>query len=180
MKGAFMIDSYKPTWLLEAIYHVTPEQLKKHHIKGILTDLDNTLIAWDNPHGTEELLNWLLAMKDAGIPVVVVSNNNEQRVAKALEKFDLDFVARALKPFSKGIKEGAKKLNLHPSELVMVGDQLMTDIKAANAAGMRSILVKPVVPTDSWKTKFNRWVEKKVMRKLKEKYPDMKWRRELT
>ena len=58
-----MIDSYKPTWLLEAIYHVTPEQLKKHHIKGILTDLDNTLIAWDNPHGTEELLNWLLACK---------------------------------------------------------------------------------------------------------------------
>ena len=74
-------------------------------------------------------------MQDAGIPVVVVSNNNEQRVAKALEKFDLDFVARALKPFSKGLKEGAKKLNLHPSELVMVGDQLMTDIKATNANG---------------------------------------------
>ena len=80
-------SNYKPTWMVEAIYQITPAQLKNLGIKAVLTDLDNTLIAWNNPDGTEELLTWILEMKNAGIPVVVVSNNNSKRVARAIEKF---------------------------------------------------------------------------------------------
>lgn len=50
-----MFSNYKPTWMVDAIYKITPSQLKAQGIKGILTDLDNTLIAWNNPDGTEEL-----------------------------------------------------------------------------------------------------------------------------
>ena len=99
-----MLDKYKPTWMVEAIYQITPEQLKMHGFRAVLTDLDNTLIAWNNPNGTKELIDWLKMMDDAGIPVVVVSNNKASRVAKALESFQLGFVARAMKPFAVGIK----------------------------------------------------------------------------
>ena len=54
--------------------------------------------------------------------------------------------------------------------MVMVGDQLMTDIRAAHRAGIRSILVKPLVQHDSIKTQINRARERRVMRKITEKY----------
>ncbi|BDP70506.1 haloacid dehalogenase [Enterococcus faecium] len=158
-----MFSNYKPTWMVEAIYQITPAQLKNLGIKAVLTDLDNTLIAWNNPDGTEELLTWILEMKNAGIPVVVVSNNNSKRVARAIEKFDLLYVARAMKPLARGINIAKKQLDLADDEIVMVGDQIMTDIRGANRAGIRSILVKPIIATDSWKTQFNRFWEKEII-----------------
>lgn len=174
-----MFSTYKPTWMVEAIYQVTPEQLKKHEIKAVLTDLDNTLIAWNNPDGTEELREWLERMKQAEIPVVVVSNNSAERVERAIQQFDLDYVARALKPLSNGINRACKELAIEKSQIVMVGDQIMTDIKAANSAGIRSILVQPVVQTDGWKTQFNRFWERKIMKYLLNTHPEMKWRGEI-
>jgi HAD superfamily (subfamily IIIA) phosphatase, TIGR01668 len=174
-----MFSKFKPTWMVEAIYQVTPEQLKKHGIQAVLTDLDNTLIAWNNPDGTAELHAWLETMKAAGIPVMVVSNNNEQRVERAIQAFDLPYVARALKPRAKGINRACAQLGVDKSAVVMVGDQLMTDIKAASSAGIRSILVQPIVATDSWKTQFNRLMERIVMKHLLKKHPEMKWKGEI-
>lgn len=179
LKGENMFSKYKPTWMVEAIYQITPEHCHSLGIKAILTDLDNTLIAWDNPDGTEELRHWLEGMQAAGIPVIVVSNNSHDRVSEALKFLNLEFIPRALKPFTRGINQGVKRLGLTKDEVIMVGDQIMTDIKASNTAGVRSVLVKPVVETDSWKTQFNRFMERKIMRYLKSKHPDMVWQGEL-
>lgn len=174
-----MFSKFKPTWMVSEIYQITPEQLHRHGIKAVLTDLDNTLIAWNNPDGTQELQDWLQSLRQAGIPVVVVSNNNHERVRRAVAQFEIDFVARALKPLGKGIKEGIARLNISKDEVVMVGDQIMTDIRASHQAGVQSILVKPIVPTDSWKTQFNRFLERKMMNYLQKKHPDMKWQGEM-
>lgn len=171
-----MLDKYKPTWMVDAIYQITPEQLKQQGIKAVLTDLDNTLIAWDNPDGTKELLDWLKVMDEAGIPVVVVSNNKASRVARAVQQFRLDFVSRAMKPFSAGIKSAQRKLGLSSDEIIMIGDQIMTDVRGANAAGIRSVLVRPIVDTDNWNTQINRFFERKIMRYLLNKHPEMKWK----
>lgn len=171
-----MLDKYKPTWMVDAIYQITPEQLKQQGIKAVLTDLDNTLIAWDNPDGTKELLDWLKVMDAAGIPVVVVSNNKASRVARAVQQFRLDFVSRAMKPFSAGIKSAQRKLGLSSDEIIMIGDQIMTDVRGANAAGIRSVLVRPIVDTDNWNTQINRFFERKIMRYLLNKHPEMKWK----
>ena len=171
-----MFSKYKPTWMIDAIYKNTPAQLKKLGIKAVLTDLDNTLIAWNNPDGTEELKTWLLEMKNAGITVLVVSNNKDSRIKRVVEKFDLDYVARALKPTARGFKLAEKKLGLKPSEMLMVGDQIMTDIRGANAAGIRNVLVQPIVDTDGWNTRINRFFERKIMKYLSKKHPEMTWR----
>ncbi|WP_049098638.1 YqeG family HAD IIIA-type phosphatase [Enterococcus faecalis] len=171
-----MFSKYKPTWMIDAIYKINPAQLKKLGIKAVLTDLDNTLIAWNNPDGTEELKTWLLEMKNAGITVLVVSNNKDSRIKRVVEKFDLDYVARALKPTARGFKLAEKKLGLKPSEMLMVGDQIMTDIRGANAAGIRNVLVQPIVDTDGWNTRINRFFERKIMKYLSKKHPEMTWR----
>lgn len=172
-----MFKKFKPTWMVEAIYQITPEQLKAHGIKVVLTDLDNTLIAWNNPEGTKEMHEWMQQMEAAQIPVVVVSNNKEERVAKAVSKLGLPYIARAMKPFAKGFKEAERRFNLPKEAFLMVGDQVMTDIRGANGAGIRTALVKPIVETDAWNTRINRFMERRVMNHLTKKHDDMKWRK---
>ncbi|SEM40713.1 hypothetical protein SAMN05216431_102105 [Ligilactobacillus sp. WC1T17] len=154
-----MFATFQPTWQIESIYDLKASQLKKRNIKAVLTDLDNTLIAWNNPDGTPMLREWLQEMKKANILVIVVSNNNHARVKKALAKLDLPFISRALKPFSRGLRLALKRYNLTKADVVMVGDQLLTDVAAANHFKIRSILVKPIVESDAWNTKINRFFE---------------------
>lgn len=175
-----MLKQFKPTWTLKSIYDLTPDQLRKHDIKLVLTDLDNTLIAWNNPDGTPELKRWLAEMKQAEIPVVVVSNNNEKRVQKAVDKFGLPFISRAMKPLKRGVKIAIKQYNIDPSNIVLVGDQMMTDVLAANRSGIKSILVKPILESDAWNTRFNRFLERKIKNQLiKKENFQIKWERNL-
>lgn len=174
-----MLEIFKPTWMVSRAYEISPADLQRHGIRAVFSDLDNTLIAWNNPNGTPELRAWLQELRAANIPLIVVSNNSRERIGKAVAKLDLPYVARSLKPLSFGITRARKKLDLQPSEVVMVGDQLMTDIIAANNAQVRSILVKPLIETDKWVTKPNRFMEKFVMKELYRQYPTMTWQEEL-
>ncbi|GAB6091858.1 YqeG family HAD IIIA-type phosphatase [Furfurilactobacillus curtus] len=174
-----MVAQFKPTWMISAIYNITPEQLNRAGIKTILTDLDNTLIAWNNPDGTPQLREWLALMNQHGIQVVVVSNNSAKRISHAVAALGLPFVSRALKPFTRGIRQAKRRYHLTNDDVVMIGDQLMTDIWAANHAHVRSILVKPLIETDKWDTRINRFFERFVMRRLLKIYPNLTWQEEL-
>ncbi|MDN6207077.1 MAG: YqeG family HAD IIIA-type phosphatase [Lactococcus sp.] len=169
------IENYRPDFLLAAAYQLTAESLKRHQIHAVLVDLDNTLTAWNNPDGTQEMRDWLAEMKATNIKVVVVSNNNHDRVKRAVARFDVPFISRAMKPFDYGIKKAIKLVDEQPEHVIMVGDQLMTDIRAAKRAGIRSVLVKPLVESDAWNTKFNRARERRVWRKLIEKHGEPEW-----
>nr|WP_239517222.1 YqeG family HAD IIIA-type phosphatase [Streptococcus suis] len=168
-----------PDFALEKAYDVTVESLKKHGIKLVFVDLDNTLIAWNNPDGTPEMRQWLHDLQDAGIPVVVVSNNKYERVKRAVEKFGIEFEAFALKPFTFGINRALKRFDVQPYEVIMIGDQLMTDIRAAKRAGLKSVLVKPLIKTDSINTQINRWRERRTMKKIIAKYGAIDYKREM-
>lgn len=174
-----MLAKFKPTWMVKSIYAVSPQQLKQHGIRAVFSDLDNTLIAWNNPDGTPKLHRWMAELNQAGIPLIVISNNSKKRVAKAVASLGLPFIARSMKPFSFGITHARKKLGLKNREVVMVGDQLMTDIIAANQAGVYSILVKPLISTDKWITVPNRLLGRGVWQLLKKKYPNLKWEEKL-
>lgn len=164
------IEDYIPTFVVNAVYDLRPDVLREQGIKAVLVDLDNTLIAWNNPDGTPELRAWLDEMTEAGLPVVVVSNNKHARVQRAVEQFGVDFISRAMKPFAHGINKAITAYGFDRDEVVMVGDQLMTDIRAAHRAGIRSILVKPLVTSDAWNTKINRWRERRVKAKIEAQY----------
>lgn len=171
------IEDYKPTYMVESVHNLKAEDLLREGIRAVLVDLDNTLIAWNNPDGTEELRNWLDEMTQADIVVVVVSNNNHDRVEKAVHRFGVDFVSRALKPFTRGIDIAIKRYGLDRSEVIMVGDQMMTDIRAAHRARIRSVLVKPILPSDAWNTRFNRARERRVWAKLEQKYGKLNYQK---
>lgn len=174
-----MFEGFKPTYMVESIYHITPDQLKKQNVRAVLADLDNTLIAWDNPEGTEETIQWIQTMKEHNLPVVILSNNKRKRVQPVANVLELDFVPRAMKPLQRGFKQAEKLLGVPKKELLMVGDQILTDIRGANTAGIRSVLVKPIIETDAWNTRINRFIELRIMNQLIKHNPDMEWRHSL-
>ncbi len=170
---------FKPTWMVESIYNITPAELVKYNFKGVMADLDNTLVAWNNPRHDDITIQWVEQIKGFGIPVVIVSNNHSDRIRPLADALDVSFVSSAFKPLSRGFKEGQKHLDLPKNQILMVGDQLLTDIFGGNCYGLDTVLVKPIVPTDAGATRFNRKFESLILKALLKNNQDMKWRHSL-
>lgn len=174
-----IINRLKPTYVVEKIYYLNAKELKAKGIKAIFTDLDNTLIAWNNPRGTAELKQWVEEMRAAGIKIVVISNNTTKRVSKAVNHLNLDFESWSLKPLPKGIKKALRDFDLNKDEVLMVGDQLLTDVFASNIAGVKSVWTKQLVKTDMWQTWLNRKIEKLVIKQLFGSEKNIIWKKGL-
>ncbi|WP_261806105.1 YqeG family HAD IIIA-type phosphatase [Lapidilactobacillus luobeiensis] len=170
---------FKPDWLLTSIYALRPIDLKRNGINTILTDLDNTLIAWHEPESSGQLRAWLAEMAQSQIQVIVISNNNAKRVARAVADLDIPFIHSARKPLPSGIKRALRQFKLEPQQTIMVGDQLLTDVQAGHLAGVRTVMVKPLVETDSWVTLFSRFMEGFIMKHYARKDAQFKWRERL-
>lgn len=149
-----------PRYTIDCIYHLNANQLAEKGIKAVFSDLDNTLLAWNKRETAQEMMQLKQALQAAGIRLVVISNNSDERVGKVLQPWGIDFIARARKPLPTGILRGLRKYDLQKKQVLMVGDQLITDVQAANLAGVGSVLVKPLVATDKWNTRINRFFEK--------------------
>lgn len=158
-----------PKEFVTSVFEITPEKLMEHGIKGIITDLDNTLIAWDKPDATNEIILWMQLMQESGIKVIIASNNNQERVKRFAEPLGIPFIARARKPLGAAYYAAMKELRLKKNEVVMVGDQLLTDIMGANRLKLYTILVRPVAESDGFVTRFNRFVERRVFSLLERK-----------
>lgn len=151
---------FRPTYTIDSIYNLDINALKNMGIKAIFSDLDNTLLAWNNFETDDSLQKLERRLADADIKLIVISNNSSERISKVLDVYRIEFAARARKPLPVGINNAIAKYKLNKSDVLMVGDQLLTDIVAGNLAGVRTVLVKPLVKTDKWNTRINRCVEK--------------------
>ncbi|WP_079530345.1 YqeG family HAD IIIA-type phosphatase [Halobacillus hunanensis] len=164
-----MLKHFLPNEHVQSIQDIDPESLKEKGIKGIITDLDNTLVAWDEPDATEEIVSWFRLMNHHGIQVTIASNNNENRVKLFSEPLNTSFIHSARKPLSRAFKRARKDMNIQTNEIVVVGDQLMTDVLGGNVAGLYTILVVPIVETDGFWTRFNRKIERRILNWMKRK-----------
>lgn len=168
-----------PTYMVESIYDLSVDELRQHGIKTVLTDLDNTLLAWNNPEGTPELRQWLTDLRQGGLEVIVISNNTDRRVQQAVAPLGVDYVAWSLKPLPRGINYVLKKHHLNKHEVIMVGDQLLTDVWSAHLAGVRSVLVKRLIESDMWQSWLNRRIEKQAKKIIFKQNPKLKWEKSL-
>ena len=146
---------------------ITPAFLKKHGIKGLILDVDNTLTTHDNPVPAEGIIQWLENMKKNGIKLIIVSNNHAERVRKFADPIGLDFVSDSGKPLKRGYTAAMKKMGLSPEETAAVGDQLFTDVWGANLAKVRMLYVEPMElePKSKRFIRFKRVLEKPFLPK---------------
>ncbi|ASK63124.1 hypothetical protein CFK37_13685 [Virgibacillus phasianinus] len=164
-----MLKNFLPNEHVKSVFDIHPAALKQRGIKGIITDLDNTLVAWDVKNATPEIINWFKQMKDHDITIMIISNNKQERVKIFAEPLDTPFVFSARKPLSHAFKTAANQMGLKKENIVVVGDQLLTDVLGGNFAGFYTILVLPIVQTDGKITQFNRKIERRILNYMRRK-----------
>lgn len=164
-----MLKLFLPSEHVQSIFDITPQTLKEQGIKGIITDLDNTLVEWDRPTATPKLIEWFEEMKSQGILVTIVSNNNEKRVQSFSDPLKIPFIFQARKPMGRAFRRAIREMNLKREETVVIGDQLLTDVLGGNRNGFHTILVVPVAQSDGFFTRINRRIERRILAFLRKK-----------
>jgi HAD superfamily phosphatase (TIGR01668 family) len=164
-----VLKHFLPNEHVKSILDIKPEDLKEKGIKGIITDLDNTLVEWDRPNATPQLIKWFNQMKKHNILVTIVSNNKEARVKAFSDPLQIPFIFRAKKPLGPAFNKALSQMGIKKEETVVIGDQLLTDVLGGNRSGFHTILVVPVAQTDGLATKFNRFVERRILNWFRKK-----------
>lgn len=164
-----MFKKLTPDLYVKSVFHIDLDDLHKRGIKAIITDLDNTLVAWDDPLPNEKLLGWLKGVQGSGFSVYIVSNNSKERVRKFAEAFGVPAISKATKPRRGAFRTACDELGVKPEEAAVVGDQIFTDVLGGNRLGLYTILVVPVSGKEFIGTKFVRTIERFVLRSLKKR-----------
>lgn len=157
-----------PSIYQKSIFDIDYAKLKQKGIKCLIFDLDNTLALIEDkrcPERTKRLCQKL--KKD--FQIVIISNNNQKRIQPYLDELEVDGIPMAMKPSLKGLKRIMKKYGYEKKQMIMIGDQLMTDIVSANRFSIMSALVDPLGKKDLKITSFNRYLERKVLKRLAER-----------
>lgn len=157
---------FHATVALRSVLQIQPGLLRQYGIRGLMLDLDNTLTTHDNPAPAEGVLSWIGLMRQAGIAMMIVSNNRPHRVQPFAAALGLPFVAEGAKPLPRGFWLAQKRMQLPFSQLAVVGDQIFTDILGANLCGVKSIYVRPIQYENKGFLRVKRWLERPFLPKV--------------
>ncbi|EFM12704.1 HAD superfamily (subfamily IIIA) phosphatase, TIGR01668 [Paenibacillus curdlanolyticus YK9] len=163
-----MFERLLPNLRLNSVYDLDIEALARQGIKGIITDLDNTLVGAKEPLATPRLVEWLNKLRERGFKVVIVSNNNETRVSRFANPLGIPYIHAARKPANRAFHRAFELLALSPEQVVIMGDQMLTDVLGGNRLGVYTILVPPISPRDEGiMTRVNRFIERIALTRLR-------------
>lgn len=157
-----MLRRFYPKRLAESSYAIDYEKLYQEGYRGLLFDIDNTLVE----HGadaTPRALELFERLKKIGFQTCLISNNSEARVSRFNKKIGTNYIYKANKPFKKNYIKAVKVMGTRIDTTVFVGDQLFTDVYGANKIGMMTYLVKPIHPKEEIQIILKRKLERIVL-----------------
>lgn len=153
---------FYPDYYYPSTYSIPFEKMYAQGIRGVLFDVDNTLV----PHGApadERAKQLFIDLKAMGMSYCLISNNKEKRVASFNKEIKAPYIFDAHKPSTKNYKKAMEIMGTSTENTAFVGDQLFTDVWGAKRTGMLSILVKPMDPKEEIQIVLKRYIEKVVL-----------------
>ncbi|MBQ4260230.1 MAG: YqeG family HAD IIIA-type phosphatase [Lachnospiraceae bacterium] len=157
-----MLQEFYPNEEVTSAYQIDYASLYRQGYKGIIFDIDNTLV----PHGApadERAIALFDQLRALGFQTVLLSNNKEPRVKGFAEQVNSLYLYKAGKPGEKGYKKAMELMGTHKANTLFIGDQLFTDIWGAKRVGIHSILTKPIDPKEEIQIVLKRLLEKPVL-----------------
>lgn len=170
-----MFQKFYPTEYVESSYEIDYEKLYKNGYRGIIFDIDNTLVE----HGadaSERAVALVEKLKKLGFEVCLISNNKEERVKRFNQKIKIKYIFNAHKPSIKNYLKAMEYMKTDKSNTIFVGDQVFTDVYGANRAGIKSYLVKPIGKKEEIQIVIKRLLERIVLSFYKRKLAKQKKR----
>lgn len=143
-------------YMFHTIQDITPEFLREIGVEAIAFDLDNTTVRDSTLSTIPGSISWIKCLKEEGFKVAIVTNTPHIRAFWFSRTFGAPFHAYSKKPLPLGIIKMARKLKVDISKIAMVGDQVLTDVTAANRCGAIPILVDPIEKERLFKKHFER------------------------
>ncbi len=153
-----------PDYTVENVSRLDEKFYKSNGIKGVVFDIDNTLVAHTEMTPPENVLCYFEFLKSLGIKYAIVSNNSFERVESFCKDLKIPYYYKALKPRKKYLKKVLRDLGVSPKQSVLVGDQLFTDIYGGNRMKMLTVLVTAVGEDETGFVSFKRKFEKKILK----------------
>ena len=151
----------KPDYNLKRIYDIDLDDLKNQGIKGMLFDLDSTLMASKSAQYSKEILDWLSVVRKDFFIAVVSNNHNKKYIEKVSAVSDFPLLFDAAKPKTQKVEEFLKQYNIKPEECALVGDRPLTDIVCGQRLGCKTILVDSITADSEAKiVRFVRFLER--------------------
>lgn len=163
-----MLQNLYPDEEYHSSYEIDYEAYFEKGYRGILFDVDNTLVEHDQPV-TLEAIRLFDNLKEIGFEVCIISNNKEHRVKPLADTLGAKYVYKADKPSAKGYEQGMEYMGTTPDTTMFVGDQIFTDIWGANRTGIHAILVHPIAKHEEIQIILKRKLEWFVLRRYHKK-----------
>lgn len=158
-----------PRFYYKNVQSIDLELLYNLGIRGIILDVDNTLIDYKRimPEGIKE---WVKCAESKGFKICILSNSNKkEKISHVAMTLNLKYLMCAQKPFKNGFKKALNLLNVPAEKCVAIGDQIFTDVIGANNMKINSIYVEPINEKEYWYTKWKRPIEKIILNNYKKK-----------
>lgn len=149
-----------------AIEEIDLQALRADGIRGVIVDLDNTIVPWKASQPTLAVQRWIADLIASGMQACIVSNNFAGRVRTLAEHLHIPVVIGAVKPTPWAFRKAMKVMGTTAGETALVGDQLFTDILGGNLLGLRTILVDPLSAREFPTTMLVRRIERLVRRRV--------------
>lgn len=155
---------FKPNLKLNRITDIEKRHLDMLGVNSLLIDIDNTV---STDHGTElvpGLSDWIEKMRNAGVKLYILSNARGSRVMPFAEKIGLDYIGLAMKPLPFGYWRGVRRSGGKNRITAIVGDQIFTDVFGGRLAGVKTILLTPILLEHQLSFRIRRKLEKIVFK----------------
>ena len=157
-----MFRTFFPDEYLDSTYEIDFEKLYQDGYRGLIFDIDNTLVRHGEP-ADERAVALFKRLKKIGFDCCLLSNNQYERVSSFNDAIGAQFIENAHKPSTKNYIRAMELLGTDRSNTVFIGDQLFTDIYGAKRTGIRNILVKPLNPKEEIQIVLKRYLERIVL-----------------
>ena len=164
-----MLKKLCPDVQAESILELDLEELKKVGIRGVIFDLDNTLVEWKKDTLDPEVITLIERFKTEGFKLCILSNALEHRVENVAKILDVPYVSRAVKPRKSPFRKALEIMGTAPEATAVVGDQLFTDILGGNRMELYTIWTPPLSPTEFLSTRAVRKLERLVIKRFRKK-----------
>ncbi|HHY92398.1 MAG TPA: YqeG family HAD IIIA-type phosphatase [Firmicutes bacterium] len=160
------LDLFCPRLYLTSAHVLPVTDLAKLGLRGLIFDLDNTLLNWNALEVTPETRALFTRLKDQGFRSCLVSNNKKDRVEAVARALNVPAISKAGKPRRRAFRQALAVLGTTAAETAVVGDQLFTDILGGNRLGLYTILVRPLSRHEFIGTRLMRCLEESLLRLL--------------
>ena len=161
------LKRFCPHYHVKTLSEIEPADLVAAGMKGVLLDLDNTLLPWKLDEIPPDTVAWVKKCQEAGLKLCLVSNTrNVPRLKSISDILNVTTVTAKMKPSREGFRRALNLIGYSASEVVMIGDQMFTDVWGGNRMGICTIWVERMHHHEFFATKISRFFERVVLKLL--------------